>query len=33
MVKAGVLQSVLAEESHMVALALRSTTGIKISSR
>nr|XP_038037636.1 LOW QUALITY PROTEIN: microsomal triglyceride transfer protein-like [Anas platyrhynchos] len=32
-VKAGVLQSVLAEESHMVALALRSTTGIKISSR
>uniref|UniRef100_A0A8B9SNA0 Vitellogenin domain-containing protein n=1 Tax=Anas platyrhynchos TaxID=8839 RepID=A0A8B9SNA0_ANAPL len=32
-VQAGVLQSVLAEESHMVALALRSTTGIKISSR
>ncbi|XP_035167755.1 microsomal triglyceride transfer protein-like [Oxyura jamaicensis] len=32
-VKDSVLQSVLAEESHLVALALRSTTGVKISSR
>ncbi|KAM9232988.1 microsomal triglyceride transfer protein-like [Leptosomus discolor] len=33
MVKDNLLQSVLAEESHMVTAALRSTTGMKISSR
>ncbi|CAN0235898.1 unnamed protein product [Bubo scandiacus] len=33
MVKDNLLQSVLAEESHVVSPALRSTTGIKISSR
>ncbi|KAM6203821.1 uncharacterized protein WM294_005385 [Sarcoramphus papa] len=33
MVKDNLLQSVLSEESHMVSPALRSTTGIKISSR
>ncbi|XP_057259310.1 microsomal triglyceride transfer protein-like [Pezoporus wallicus] len=33
MVKDSLLQSVLAEESHTMSLALKSTTGIKISSR
>lgn len=33
MVKDDLLQSVLAEETHVVSPALRSTTGIKISSR
>ncbi|NP_001309733.1 microsomal triglyceride transfer protein-like precursor [Gallus gallus] len=32
-VKDSLLQSVLAEESHMLSLVLRSTTGVKISSR
>ncbi|KAM6306370.1 microsomal triglyceride transfer protein-like [Aegotheles albertisi] len=32
-VKDNLLQSVLVEESHMLSLALRSTTGVKISSR
>nr|XP_013795601.1 PREDICTED: microsomal triglyceride transfer protein large subunit-like [Apteryx mantelli mantelli] len=33
LVKDNLIQSVLAEESHVVSLSLRSTTGIKISSR